>query len=192
MVGIIHAIFLNGENRGVHLSTTAIEIGGMNMNHQWLACHLLGMNASRISEPVVRVNHVAIDGAGYNTCHDGVIIYFLEQVVGVATREFYTPQVVSVHIVKIAIDVVAQVKISAWVQHFPYSPFHIVPVHIAPCHGSGVGTNDASKVLGLIAPGLGNDKSDVHVATLCHALGKTKTCCSKPPQDVRRKFPAKH
>ena len=53
MVSIIHAIFRNAEHCGINLSTTAVKVGGMNMNYQWLACDLLGMNACRISKPIV-------------------------------------------------------------------------------------------------------------------------------------------
>ena len=97
MVGIVHAILLDIEHRGIHITATAVKIGSMNMYHKGLACHLLGVDAGRIGEPVVRVDDIKVDCAGYHSCHYRVVVDFLKQIVGISPRELYTPQVIGVH-----------------------------------------------------------------------------------------------
>ena len=164
----------------------------MHVDDQRLARHLLGMDARRVGEPVMAVNDVAVHGAGNDTRNDAVVVDFFEQVLGITSREFYTSQVVGAHVVEVAVDVVAQVEVHLRVHHVTDAALNIVPVHVAPCHRCAVGTDDVGEFFGLIAPGLGDDKGDVHVAILPHALGESVTCGSQSSQDVRRKFPAEH
>ncbi len=162
------------------------------MNHKRLAAHLLGVNAGGISEPVVRVNDIEVERARYHTSHYRVVVNLLNEVVGITARELQASQVVGVHVVKVTVDVVAQVVVELRIHHIANATLHIVPVHVAPGNGRVVGSDNASKVLGLIAPGLGNDKRDIHVAILGHALCQTETRGAQATQDVRRELPAKH
>lgn len=53
MIGMIHTIFLNGINCGVHITTTTVKVSSMYVNHQWFARYLFCMNTGRISQPVM-------------------------------------------------------------------------------------------------------------------------------------------
>ena len=192
VVGMHHAIALNVEHGGVDIAAAAVEVGGMHMNNERLAGDLLGVDACRVGEPVVRVNDVAVHGACDDACHDGVVVDFLEEVFGVSSRELDASQVVGVHVVEVAVDVVAQVVVGLRIHHIADAAFDIVPVDIAPSHRSAVGANDFSEVLGFVAPGLRNDKGDVHVAILGHSLCETVTRRSESAKNVRRKLPSKH
>ena len=164
----------------------------MHVDHQGLARHLLGMDACRIGEPVVAVDDVAVHRAGDDACHDAVVVDLLEQVLRIASRKLDAPQVVGAHVVEVAIDVVAQVVVQLRIHHIADAGLHIVPVHITPCNGRAVRADDVGKILGLVAPGLGNDKGDVHVTVLPHALSEAVTCCSQASQNVGRELPSEH
>ncbi len=56
----------------------------MDVNHKRLARYLFGMDSGGICEPVVRVDHVIVDGAGYDSCTYGVVVDLFYKVVGVA------------------------------------------------------------------------------------------------------------
>ena len=84
MVGVVHAVLLYGEHRGVHVAARAVVVGGVHVDYQGLAGDLLGMDAGGVGEPVVRVDDVEVNGARYHTGHDGVVVDFLQQVVGVS------------------------------------------------------------------------------------------------------------
>ncbi len=56
----------------------------MDVDHKGLARYLLGMDSGGICEPVVRVDHVIVDGAGYDSCTYGVVVDLFYKVVGVA------------------------------------------------------------------------------------------------------------
>ncbi len=84
MVGLHHAVALDGEHRGVDVASRAVIVGGVDMYHQRFAGHLLGVDSRRICQPVMGVDDIAGDGAGYHPGHDGVVVDFLQQVVGIA------------------------------------------------------------------------------------------------------------
>ena len=192
MVGIVHAVFLDIEHCGIDVATASVEVGGMNVNHQWLACDLLGVNTGRIGEPVVRVDNIAWNGACNHTSHNRIIVDFLNEVIGVTTGELDAAQVVGVHIIEITVDVISQIKISLRVHHIADTALHIFAAHVAPCDRRGVGANDSCKSLLFVAPRLGYNECDVHVAAIVHTFRKTVACGSETTENMRGKFPTKH
>ncbi len=92
MVGVGHTVALDSVYGGVGLSSRTVVLGSVNVNHQWLAGHLLGMDAGRIGEPVVTMDDVEINCAGNDACGDRVIVDFFENIVGVASSRIrYIP-----------------------------------------------------------------------------------------------------
>jgi len=134
MVGMDHAVAFDVEYRRVDVTARAVVVGGVHVDHQWLARHLLGVDAGRICEPVVRVDYVAVDRAGYHSGHDRVVVDFLEQVVGVAAREFDAAQVVGAHVVEVGVDVVAEPEIEVGIHHAADTLLDVVAADVAPCH----------------------------------------------------------
>ncbi len=83
VVGVKETVTLDIEHGGVYVTAAAVEIGGMDMEHKWLAGDLLGMDAGRICKPVVRVDHVTLHGSRDHARHNRIIIDFLKQIVGI-------------------------------------------------------------------------------------------------------------
>ena len=108
MVSVNHAVALDVIYRGVDVATRPVIVSGMHVNDEGLAGDLLGMYAGGVSEPVVRVNDIAVNGAGDDAGGDGVVVDFLEEVIGVTTGELDAPEVVGAHIVEVGVDVVAE------------------------------------------------------------------------------------
>ena len=83
VVGVGHTVLLYSEHGGIDIAARAVEVGGVYMDHQRLSCHLLGMDAGGIGEPVVGVDYVEIECAGYDAGADGIIVYLLKKIVRV-------------------------------------------------------------------------------------------------------------
>ena len=192
VVGIVHTVLLNCEHRGVHIAAAAVEVGGVHVYHQRLACHLLGMDTGRISEPVVRVYHIEIDSACNHTCHYRIVIDLLEQVVGIAARKLNAAEIVGAHVVEVGIDMVAQVEVELRIHHIAYAALHIVVAYVAPCHWHTVCAHYAGKAALFVTPWLRNDKSDVHVAIVIHTLCEAVARCAQSTKDMRWELPPEH
>ena len=80
VVGLIHAVFLDSEHNGVHVAAATVVVGGMHVNHQRLAANLLGVDAGRIGEPVVRVDYVELGSASNNAGNNRIVVDFLHEV----------------------------------------------------------------------------------------------------------------
>ena len=97
-VRVVHTVLFDTVDRGIHISTTPVEVRGMHMNHQWLPADLLGMDTRRIGQPIVCMNDVELLLPGYNSCHDGIIVDLLVQVVRIATGKLHAAQIIHIHI----------------------------------------------------------------------------------------------
>ena len=93
-IGMIHTVFLNTVNRWVDITSRAVEVSGMHVNHKRFSAHVFGVNASRISQPVVCVNDVIFLLTSYHASHDGIVVNFVEEIIGVASRKLDTSQIV--------------------------------------------------------------------------------------------------
>ena len=69
-IGVIHSVFLYAINRRIHIAATPVEVCGMHVNHQRLPAHLLGVDAGRVSQPVVRMDDVELLLACNNSRHN--------------------------------------------------------------------------------------------------------------------------
>ena len=172
VVGPVHAVFLDSENRGIDIAAATVEIGGMHMNDQRFTGNLLGMYAGRIGQPVVRVNDIARIGASNHTGHNRIVVDFFEQVVGITTRELDATQIIGVQVIEVGINMVSQIEIFLRVHAVAKPPGDIVPRDIAPCDGCVSGTDDVGKTFVFITVWFGYDKSDIHIAALGHTFCK--------------------
>ena len=111
VVGVVHAVLLDAVDVGVDVASGTVEVGGVHVDDQGLAGDVLGVDACRVGEPVVAVDDVEGDCAGYDPGHDGVVVDLLEEVVGVAAGELDAPQVVEALVVEVGVDVRAQVEV---------------------------------------------------------------------------------
>ncbi len=110
-VGIVHTVFLDAVDGGVHLSARAVEVCSVDVDAQRLSAHLLGVDASRIGQPVVCMDDVVVECACHHTCDNRVIVDFLMQVSWITTGKLHRTKVVDVHVVEISIQMVAQAEI---------------------------------------------------------------------------------
>ena len=179
VVGVVHTVLLDAEHRWIDVAAAAVKVGRVDVDHKWLAGHLLGVDASGVGEPVMGVDDVAIDGSCDHARHNTVIVNLLEQVLRIASRELDAPKVVGAHVVEITIDVVTQVEVQLRIHHLADAALHIIPFHIAPGHRCAVSSDDVGKILRFVSPGLWDDKCDVHVSIFPHALSEAVTCGSQ-------------
>ena len=94
VVGMNHAVALDAIDRGIGLSARTVVLGSMNVNHQRLACDLLGMYSGRIGEPVVAMDDIEVERACNHTRGNRVVVDFLEKIRGIFAGELYASQVV--------------------------------------------------------------------------------------------------
>ena len=191
-VGMVHAVALNGVDRGVDIAARAVEIRGVDVHHQRLSAHLLGVDARGIGEPVVGMDDVILLLSGNDTRHDGVVVDLFLQIVGIAARKLDATQVVGEPIGEIGVDVVAQGEILFGRHAIAEALAHIVVVHVAPHDGSFAQPDDVHETFVLVAPGLGDAEGDVHVGLCGQAGGHAVGRGAEPAEDVGREFPAKH
>ena len=104
-VCVVHSLPLDRIDLRIDITTTAVEVGRMHVNHQWLSCHHLRMDPRWVGEPVVRVNDVARHCPRYDTRHDRVVVDLLQQVVRVSSAKLQTAQVIGAAIAKVIVDV---------------------------------------------------------------------------------------
>ena len=52
VVGVEHAVAFDVEHGGVHVAARTVVVGGVHVDHQRFACHLLGMDAGGVGEPL--------------------------------------------------------------------------------------------------------------------------------------------
>ena len=150
------------------------------------------MYAGGVSEPVVRVNDVAVNGAGDDAGSDGVVVDFLEEVIGVTTGELDAPEVVGAHIVEVGVDVVAEAVVQLGRHELADARIYIVAIDVAPGNWHLRRADDVSEATVFVAPGLRNDKSDVDIATLPHAARQAIRGGAETAKDMRGKFPPEH
>ena len=168
-VGMVHTVFLDGIDRGVHLSARAVEVCGVHVDHQGASAHLLGVDASRIGEPVVGVNDVILLLSGDDTSHDGVVVDFFLEVVGIFSRKLDATQIVGLAIGEISVDVVAEGVVLFGRHACAEAFFDVVVVHIAPHDGRFAQPDEVHKTFIFVAPRLRNAEGYVHVGLLRHA-----------------------
>ena len=166
---MVHTVFLDGIDGGVHLSARSVEIRGVHVDHQGASAHLLGVNASRIGEPVVGMDDVILLLSGDDPCHDGVVIDFFLQVVGIFARKLDAAQVVGLTIGEIGVDVVAKGVVLFGRHARAQAFFDVVVVHIAPHDGRFAQADEVHKTFIFVAPRLRYAEGDVHVGLLRHA-----------------------
>ena len=165
-IGIVHTIFLNGINGGVHLTARTVEIRSVNVDTQWLTTNVLGMDSSRISQPVVCMNDVEFLRTSHNTCNDGIIIDFLMQVAGIATCKFHTSQVVDIHVIEIRVDMVTILEVIFRTHDIAYPTVDIIILYVAPCDRHSIHGNNLTCRTVFVAPWFGQAKNRINI-TLC-------------------------
>ena len=179
-------------DRGVYLSARAVKVGGMDMNAQRLAADMLGIDAGGIGEPVVRMDDVKVLGACHHTGNDGVVVYFLVQVGGIASGKLHTAEIVDVHIVEIGIDVVAQTVVVVGIHHVGDAALHIFAVNVAPCDRHTVHCHNAARRLVLVAEGARQTQHRLHVTLRVQSLGDAEISGSESTIHMRRILPSEH
>ena len=69
-IGPIHTVLLDTIDSGIHLTTATVEVGSMDVNAQWFATHLLGMNTGREGKPIVGVDDIKLLSTSHLTGED--------------------------------------------------------------------------------------------------------------------------
>ena len=191
-VGIVHTILLDAVDGGVHLATRTVEVGSMDVDAQGLSADLLGVDACRISQPVMGMNDVVVEGTSHHTGDDGIVVDFLVQVARIAASKLHGAQIVDVHVVEVSIQVVAQAEIEVGVHDVPYPFANIVSRHVAPGNGHSVHGYDVAGRTVFVAEGMRQTERNVHVALGMQALRDTIVSGGQSTEYVRRILPSKH
>ena len=192
MVGVAHSVELDAEHRRVGLAARTVELGGVDMDDHRFACYLLGMDSGRIGQPVVAVDDVEIERAGYDACADRIVVDLFDKIVGIAARELETSQVVGAHIVEVGVDMVAQPVVEVGRHDAPDALLDIVAVDVAPGYRSLACADYVGKVAVFVAEGLGDDEGYIHVATLPHAASEAVAGGAETAQNMRWELPPEH
>ena len=191
-VGIVHSVFLYAIDSGVHLSSRAVEIGGMDMDAQRFAAHALGMDACGIGEPVVGMDYIKLLGACYDTRNDAVVVYLLVKVAGIAACKLHTPKVVDVHIIEVSIYMLAQTIVVVGRHDVSNAVLHIVIVYVAPCYGHRIHGNYACGMLFFVAERMWQAQSNLDVALRFQTFRYTVIGCGESSEYVWRILPSEH
>ncbi|OAV65251.1 hypothetical protein Barb4_03495 [Bacteroidales bacterium Barb4] len=83
MVGIVHAVLFDAVHIGIYIAATSVVVGGMYVYDERLAAYRLGMKSRRIRQPVVGMDNIELFGTGYHSGYNGIVVYFLQKVIGV-------------------------------------------------------------------------------------------------------------
>ena len=132
MIGIYHAVAFDIEHRRIDIAARTVVVCSVDMDHQRLAGHLLGMYACRICQPVVTVNDVTVDRAGNDTGCYRIIVDLFKKVVGIAARELDTSEIIGAHVIEVGIYMVAQTEIQIRIHHLADARLDIITGYIAP------------------------------------------------------------
>ena len=192
MVSLLHTAFLDSEHRRVHISARAVEVGCMHVYHERLARNLLSKHTCWVGQPVVRVDDIEVQRVCQHGCHGLVVANLLNQVVGIASREAHTTEVVGADAAVVVANTIAQVEILLGRHLAFHALLHIVVVVLFPYNRHAVRTNNLQERLIFIAPRLRDNEGDVHVGLLCHAARQTVTGSTQTAQDMRGKLPSEH
>ena len=160
------------------------------MNDQRFATHILCMNAGRVGEPVVCVNDVVLLLACNDTSHNRVVVDFVLQVIGIASRKLNAAQVIGQAVIKVGINIVAQLIVK--LRRHTVTQTLLVVVHVAPYDRRFAHADDVHKALVLVAPGFRQTKSDMNVRLQRQPFSDAVAGCTQPTKNMRGKFPAKH
>ncbi len=191
-VGIVHTVFLDRVNRRVHLSARTVEVGSMDVYAQGLATDVLGMDAGRIGQPVVRMNNVKLLGAGNHASDDRIVVDFLMQVAGIATGKLHSAQIIHMHVVEIGINMLTQLEIIVGIHHVTHAILHIVVADITPGDRHGIHGHDAASSLTLIAKRMWQTEHSLDVALCLQSFRNTIVGSCKSAKHMRRILPSKH
>ena len=83
LIGRLHSTFLYVEDPGInHVLSTAVERGGVDMDHKRLAGQLLGGNSSQIGQPVVGMDDIELIFMlhGDRTTYHSIACHLLKEV----------------------------------------------------------------------------------------------------------------
>ena len=192
MVSLLHTTFLDSEYRRVHITARAVEIGGVHVYHERLARNLLSKHTGGVGQPVVRVDNIKVQRVCQHGCHCLVVANLLNEVIGVASREAHTTEVVGADAAVVVANTIAQVEI-LFGRHLAFHALlHIVVVVLFPYNRHAVRTDNLQERLVFIAPRLRDDEGDVHIGLLRHTARQTVTGSTQTAQDMRGKLPSEH
>ena len=198
LVGVVHAVELNLEGWviGIAHAAGAVELSSVNVDDKRLAGHLLGMDAGRIGEPVMGMDYIEAVMlqflTGNDACYDGIVVDFLQQVLGIFARELDTSEVVGVEVAEVSVDAVAQVVVFLRIHHMTLALLYVVPIDVLPYHWRIRCANDVYEVFDFVALWLWQDKGNITFSCVDDTAYDTERSGSQTTEDMRRPFPAKH
>ena len=162
------------------------------MDAEGFAAHLLGMDACWIGEPVVSMDDVKGLCASHLTGDDGVVVNLLVEIAWISSGKLHRTEVVDMHIVKIGIDMVAQLVIVFGRHHVADAVLHIIVVHIAPNDRHAVHRYDAAGTRVLITEGMGKTEHRLYVSLGMKTLTDSIIGGGQTTKHMRRILPTKH
>ena len=175
MIRLLHTAFLNSIDGGIDISTTAVEVGGMDVDDQRFARYMLGEHACGVSQPVMGVDDVEIKTIGEYRRHRLVVTDFLDKVVGIAPGESHTAEVVGTDTAEVVMYAITEMEILLGRHSAFHTLTHIVVTILLPHNGYAVCADNAQERLVFVAPWFGNNESDVHIGLLCHTACQSVT-----------------
>lgn len=84
------------------------------------------------------MDDVEVDGARNDSGNDGVVVNLLMKISGIASGKLHRSEIIDIHIVKVGVDMVAQLEVEVGVHDIADPAVDIVPIDIAPCYWNAV------------------------------------------------------
>ena len=190
-VGVVHAVLLDAIDGGVHLAARAVEVCGVNVDAERLAAHHLGMNASGIGEPVVRMDEVELLAPCQHAGDDGEVVDFFMQVARIAPGKADAAHVVeALQVVEVGIEVVAEAVVVLCRMAYEAVLDVVVP-HVAPNDGYLAHVNYLEELL-LLSRWFRHTEGRLDVSLQAQSLGDAIGSHCKAAVYLGRKLPSEH
>ena len=192
MIGMVHTVLLYGVDGRIDIAAAAIEVGRVDMDHQWHTEDLLGVDTCRIGDPVVGMDQVVVVGSGDHAGDDGVVIDLVDQVVPILPGELDAPYIVRQHIPEVRVDMVPQVVVLLRTHHATDPLLEILSRGIMVDDRHLTGTDDPHIRGVLISGRSGQHQGNVHILLRGEPLRDAVGSSPETSGDMRGKLPAKH
>ena len=149
------------------------------------------MNASRIGEPVVRVDEVEILAPCQHSGNDGEVVNLLVQVARITSGETDAAHIVKpLQVVEVRIEMVAEAVV-VLCRMTNEAVLDVVVPDIPPSHGYLAHVDYLEETF-LLPRWFGHAEGCLDVALQAQSLGDTVGCHSKTAVYLGRKLPSEH
>ena len=191
-VGIVHTVLLDTIDGRIHLTAGTVKISSMHMDAERLSTHILGMDSSRIGQPVMSMNDIELFRTSHNTGNHRIVVDLIVQVTGITTCKLHGTQIIDVHIVEVGIDMLTKFVIVIRIHDVTHAILHIIVVNITVGNRHRIHGNDAGGMRLFISEWMRQTECNLDVTLSLQTFRNTIVGSSKTTKYMRRILPSKH